>query len=266
MPLVHKPIYQPLWRRTIVKTYRPFRPILCFVILVGVAAALLAGGSRSTIHNSVTSSKFDKRYGDRDLFNSKARTVFGNYGEPAGENEATDSDLSPASGAEEEYGHRAYPLSAIPASFTANAQQAWKAYAENKDGSNGGNNPNDPLVWNLIGPTQAFQPGELSFSGAQYHMAGRVTAMAITPVCTPASCRLWVAAAGGGIWRTDNPLSPDPKYFFVSQGFSSNAIGTLDQDLIADPSGNTLYAGTGEPNASTDSEAGVGIYKTTDGG
>src|SRR5207245_542991 len=34
----------------------------------------------------------------------------------------------------------------------------------------------------------------------------------------------------------------------------------------SDPSGNTLYAGTGEPNASADSEAGVGIYKTTDGG
>ena len=30
--------------------------------------------------------------------------------------------------------------------------------------------------------------------------------------------------------------------------------------------GKTLYAGTGEPNASGDSEAGVGIYKTTDGG
>jgi len=39
--------------------------------------------------------------------------------------------------------------------------------------------------------------------------------------------------------------------------------------LLIDPkdaSGNTLYAGTGEPNASGDSEAGVGIYKTTDGG
>ena len=29
---------------------------------------------------------------------------------------------------------------------------------------------------------------------------------------------------------------------------------------------NTLYAGTGEPNASGDSEAGVGIYKSTNGG
>src|SRR4029077_10724486 len=33
-----------------------------------------------------------------------------------------------------------------------------------------------------------------------------------------------------------------------------------------DASGNTLYAGTGEPNASGDSEAGMGLYKSTDGG
>ena len=33
-----------------------------------------------------------------------------------------------------------------------------------------------------------------------------------------------------------------------------------------DPRGDTLYAGTGEPNASGDSEAGLGVYKSTDGG
>src|SRR5437879_13908570 len=38
---------------------------------------------------------------------------------------------------------------------------------------------------------------------------------------------------------------------------------TLDP---SDPTGNTLYVGTGEPNGSGDSEAGFGIYKTTDGG
>jgi hypothetical protein len=39
--------------------------------------------------------------------------------------------------------------------------------------------------------------------------------------------------------------------------------------LIVDPNdttGNTLYAGTGEPNISVDSEAGMGIYKSVDGG
>ena len=33
-----------------------------------------------------------------------------------------------------------------------------------------------------------------------------------------------------------------------------------------DATGNTLYVGTGEPNGSGDSEAGVGLYKSTDGG
>ena len=49
---------------------------------------------------------------------------------------------------------------------------------------------------------------------------------------------------------------------FVSSSFSTNAIGTLTYDAAT----NTLYAGTGEPNASADSEAGFGIYKSTDGG
>ena len=49
---------------------------------------------------------------------------------------------------------------------------------------------------------------------------------------------------------------------FVSSSFSTNAIGTLTYDAAT----NTLYAGTGEPNASADSEAGFGIYKATDGG
>src|SRR5262249_46435145 len=40
------------------------------------------------------------------------------------------------------------------------------------------------------------------------------------------------------------------------------AIGTLTYDATT----NTLYAGTGEPNASGDSEAGFGIYKSTDSG
>ena len=52
---------------------------------------------------------------------------------------------------------------------------------------------------------------------------------------------------------------------FISGSFATNAIGTLTFDP-SDTSGNTIYAGTGEPNASADSEAGFGIYKSTNGG
>jgi hypothetical protein len=52
---------------------------------------------------------------------------------------------------------------------------------------------------------------------------------------------------------------------FTSTSFATNAIGSLVVDPN-DPTGLTLYAGTGEPNISVDSEAGMGIYKSTDGG
>src|SRR5205085_5110008 len=44
-----------------------------------------------------------------------------------------------------------------------------------------------------------------------------------------------------------------------------NAIGASTIDPT-DSSGDTIYVGTGEPNASGDSGAGQGIYKSTDGG
>ena len=124
-----------------------------------------------------------------------------------------------------------------------------------------------PAPGELIGPSKATYPAVLNpflFDGAQYVASGRVTAMAISPTCTPGKCTLYVAAAGGGVWRTDKALNGS-NWQFVSGSFGTNAIGSLLIDP-SDPSGNTLYAGTGEPNASGDSEAGVGIYKTTNGG
>src|SRR5581483_8659189 len=65
------------------------------------------------------------------------------------------------------------------------------------------------------------------------------------------------------VWRSDNALNAhDPQWKFLSGSFATNAIGTLTFDAPTQ----TLYAGTGEPNASADSEDGFGIYKSTDGG
>ena len=199
---------------------------------------------------------------DPDAKNIKSHDLAGNRGEPQTEGDTISAD--PSQAAYEQLQHRAYPADSLPASVTIAAQLGYQTYGENKQYT-GASNTNNPFKWDLIGPTHATQPGILSFSGAQYHMAGRVTAEQISPTCTSSRCRLWVAEAGGGIWRTDNPLSPDPYWVFVSQSFATNAIGTIDRDPN-DPTGNTLYAGTGEENASGDSEAGVGIYKTTNGG
>jgi hypothetical protein len=153
---------------------------------------------------------------------------------------------------------RAYPGTEVPVEATIAAQQAWAAL-------NAG--AHSPGTWQLIGPSKATYPGVLNFigDGSQYVAAGRVTAMAIGPRCTPSNCPVYVAAAGGGIWRTTKGLSGSPGWQFVSGSFATNAIGSLIVDPN-DPTGNTLYAGTGEGNASGDSEAGRGIYKSTDGG
>jgi hypothetical protein len=153
---------------------------------------------------------------------------------------------------------RAYPEDGIPTDASFAAQSGWAAL--NAGAHSAGS-------WQLIGPSKATYPSVLNpflFDGAQYVASGRVTAMAISPNCSLGKCLLYVAAAGGGVWRTDKALNGS-NWQYISSSFGTNAIGSLLMDP-SDASGNTLYAGTGEPNASGDSEAGVGIYKTTDGG
>jgi hypothetical protein len=117
--------------------------------------------------------------------------------------------------------------------------------------------------WFALGPTKAVYPAFLNRHGSQYVASGRITALAITPNCTLAQCTLWVGAAGGGVWRTNQGLAGNGVWSNVSDGFfASGAIGALTYDAAH----NTLYAGTGEDAAAGDAEAGLGIYKSTDGG
>ena len=128
--------------------------------------------------------------------------------------------------------------------------------------------------WTSIGPVNALYPVATSRTNAPYVASGRITALAIDPRCgighaedsrddEDRRCRLYVGAAGGGVWRTDRPFSKTPRWHFTSGQFATNAIGTLAIDP-QDP--DVIYAGTGEPNASGDSAAGLGLYRSTDGG
>jgi hypothetical protein len=183
-------------------------------------------------------------------------------------NEASESDRAggpsaagedPSAAAKEEYRNQSYPAPYTPFQLTRNAQKAWVKTKARGVGSG----PKTPGNWALAGPSNANFPDVLTFSGASYTTSGRITALAVDPNCTQSSCRAWAAAAGGGVWRTNNALSGNGvSWTFISGSFATNAIGALTYDA----STNTLYAGTGEPNASGDSEAGFGIYKSTDGG
>jgi hypothetical protein len=166
--------------------------------------------------------------------------------------------------AAQDYANRAYPADSIPYDFTANAVAAWNQAVAASNGK--GNGKNAPGTWDLVGPDQATYPGVLTYSGALYHDSGRITGLSLKPGCSNSNCELLLAAAGGGIWFTDKALQGEVKWQYVSGGFPTNSIGVLYRDTANDPTGNTVYAGTGEPNASADSEAGTGIFKSTDGG
>ncbi len=174
-----------------------------------------------------------------------------------GATESRDALYTPAI---EDFLKRAYPTDDVPAEATIAARDGWALL--NRGAVSGGN-------WELIGPSIASVPGVLNGLGdnAPYITAGRVTAVALAPYCGEDRCRLYVAAAGGGVWRTNHALRTEDSlhWEFTSGSFGTNAIGSLLLDPN-DPTGNTLYAATGEENASGDSEAGVGIYKTTNGG
>ena len=121
--------------------------------------------------------------------------------------------------------------------------------------------------WSELGPFTPAVAKEATYTGAPALNSGRVTAMAVDPNCGRAGslCRMWIAAAGGGIFRTDDALAAHVVWTPADQGLTSDSFGSLIVDPT-DASGNTLYAGSGEANGSSDSEAGVGLFKSTDGG
>src|SRR6266487_4217422 len=161
---------------------------------------------------------------------------------------------------------RTYPANVIPPAIAQRAEDTFNAIAA-ADAKKG-----DPKgaahTWHLYGPKQnATEPGVISFSGATNDTASRVTALVADPECSAMRCRLWAGIAGGGVWRTDNTLAPNPEWQQVSpKELDQNSVGTLTLDP-SDNKHDTLYLGTGEANrCSSGCEAGVGIYKSTDGG
>ena len=89
------------------------------------------------------------------------------------------------------------------------------------------------------------------------NIGGRAT----SAVCHPANPDLiWLGTAGGGVWRSADAGSTWRALWHRQRvlNVGSLAIDPTDPDV--------LYCGTGEANLSADSYAGVGIYRSTNGG
>ena len=87
-------------------------------------------------------------------------------------------------------------------------------------------------------------------------MSGRVVDVDVNP---EDPTEFLVAYASGGLWKTtNNGIS----FFPVMDEAEVIIMG----DIAVDWKRNIIYAGTGENNSSRSSYAGLGIYKSTDGG
>src|SRR6267378_2933490 len=209
------------------------------LVVAAAALALSSFSTRPTI-------QFGEDHRGSAAFLKHTEDLFAAKVGPAGE--------SPASWADENY--QLNGGDQITADNIAGARAAFSTIQKKAAGKK------STTSWFSLGPTNAIYPAFLNRHGSQYVTSGRITALAISPNCTTNSCTVWVAAAGGGVWRTDKALG-GANWVNVSDGFfASGAIGALTYDAAH----STLYAGTGEDAAAGDAEAGVGIYKSTDGG
>src|SRR5437868_10254063 len=246
------------------KTPRQFKSTYLFSLVRTVSAVTLMSAAAAMAFVAVQSSgplswaKSDNQHAIDKLRQNRAALFKNKLAIPGPEREG-----GPAAAAEAAYAIRAAGAAYVPFELTRRAHAAWA----NVKARGMGRSTTAARQWTLVGPTSANFPDVLTFSGAAYTASGRVTALAIAPNCGQGHCYLYLAAAGGGVWKTDHALhtNPSQKWEFISGSFATNAIGTLTIDP-SNPTGNTIYAGTGEPNASGDSEAGFGIYKSTDRG
>jgi hypothetical protein len=117
--------------------------------------------------------------------------------------------------------------------------------------------------WTSLGPQPITAETNLCTSPPNYTIcatygkaSGRITSLVVNPTN---KAIVYAGAAGGGVWRSsDSGATWTP----LTDTQATLAIGAL----AIDPTGQIIYAGTGEANGSTDSQGGQGILKSTDGG
>ncbi|MBC7843901.1 MAG: hypothetical protein H7099_16385 [Gemmatimonadaceae bacterium] len=98
------------------------------------------------------------------------------------------------------------------------------------------------MRWRAVGPA---------------NMGGRITDVEGIP--SP-SKTFYVAAAGGGIWKSTNAGTTFRPIFENQRCMSMGDLAIAPSDT------NTIYAGTGEQNSRNSISPGCGVFKSTDGG
>ena len=188
----------------------------------------------------------------------------------------TKVEEGPGSAAEAAFEQRAYPADTISVRKVEAAKQAFRGVLAST--RQVGDRQLAPGTWENYGPSRALYPfterrssGDSDTSSAnyvpnRYIAGGRTTDVAIADTCNPGDCRMYITPAGGGVWRTDDAMARPVDWTYLGGPLDINAAGAVTIDPT-DPSGDTIWVGTGEANiCGSGCVAGVGLYKSTNGG
>ncbi|HEU4675107.1 MAG TPA: hypothetical protein VFS29_03925 [Motilibacteraceae bacterium] len=247
------------------------------VAATAVGALLLTGGVVATngeavwekVHGGETDSlhEFAKEHRGNLNLHSQALAFVKEKTEKGGE--AAGEILNGP--AQETYDDNAFPRTTIDPAQTKgsraafdNARKRGTATSVQPTGTSGSLASLASLgTWQSVGPTGGYVPGSVTYTGQAANVGGRTTALVFAPGCSPGgACTLYAGTAGGGLWVTTNPFADRPTWTNISDGkIPSTAIGTV----VVDQTG-AIYVGTGEQNGSSDSESGLGLYVSHDGG
>ena len=245
---------------------RSIRTPALIAALVGlaIAAAIVAAGLRDSSSSSASAPARERMIG-AELPPAVAQRL--EAAPERGEGAETADSEGPAAMADAAFLERAYPDTTIS---VADVKAARSAFAAIK-GRSFGKGKGGTGAWVSVGPSEAlypFTPFRSSFSYVpnRYVAGGRTTSIAISQTCKPGNCTAYITPAGGGVWRAKNVLTGQPHWQYLGGPLGINAAGSVYIDPN-DPSGNTVYVGTGEANiCGSGCVAGVGLYKSTNGG
>ncbi|MGI8577656.1 MAG: WD40/YVTN/BNR-like repeat-containing protein [Nocardioidaceae bacterium] len=253
---------------------RPWKLIMplvaVFALIIGVGAFFVVKGSVANEKQEAINEHGSKQMAealDRNPSLASHRLPLAYVAEKLDQNggEASGEILNGPS--QQEYDQRAYPHTYIaPQQQTLAAQAFTAANLRGKTASGQAllrqtQGTAKTQTWTPLGPDGGLQAPETTYTGTPAIVSGRTSSLAVGTPCSATSCVLYAGTAGGGVWKTTSAMSATPRWSPIGADIPSNAIGTV---YIA-PNGD-LYVGTGEANGSSDNEAGVGLFKSTDGG
>ncbi|MDQ5820752.1 MAG: hypothetical protein M3540_04855 [Actinomycetota bacterium] len=239
--------------------------VLAAIIVVAVAVGLGAAKLTNTSASAVFAGAGD---GEASPAMSKKLAAAAKFAPPGGTSDFKEGDRTE----DDEWVKHAIPGDDIPSAAIAQSSRDWNSMTTRGGWNNG------QMDWKPLGPDwgkslpNAFRDRAVYNAGTP-DFSGRAVHLAIDPRCgtngndNNGHCRLWIANANGGVWRTENALEREQfNWKYLSEEFEHNSVASLELDPN-DNNFSTIWAGTGEPNAcGSGCEAGVGLYKSTNGG